>query len=122
MKKKRYLKIGFILLVLIIAFIVIGFLRYQLSIVNVLEKNVYNYFKANNAHIASRDFRVTNLKIICKGKKAYIVDFSITFKDDESKLTDLGAFVYKEDKEWHVESILNSKEIVSFDLKCYKKK
>lgn len=121
MKKKKSIIILIALFAIIL--IIIGYFSYQLHIKNVLKENVYDYFKNNNAHISSQDFKITDFEIACKGKKAYIVDFSITFEDSSNKLSDLGALVYQEDKKWNVQSILNKEtEIESYNLKCYKRK
>lgn len=119
-KSNKLIIISSILIILII----VSYFGYQMYIKNLIEKNLYDYFKNNNSHISSYDFKIENLKIVCKGNKAYIVDFAISFNDIPNELQDLGALVYQKDKKWNVKSILNKdtiNEIDSYDLKCYKK-
>lgn len=110
------------------AILVVGVIIFQIinrnTLLNTLEKALYEYFENNNEHIAEHDFRVNNVRIRCIGNNdSYIVEFDILFDDDNGDLKNLGATMYKNGDKWDINGTgvgISNTEIEKYKFKCYR--
>lgn len=88
-----------------------------------IENTINEYFEETNAHISSHNFDISNIKIMCRGDDAYIVEFQLILDDsNDTKFNSLGATIYKDKDTWSVKGLgsgLTNDELELYNFKCY---
>jgi hypothetical protein len=115
----------YIIIVLILS--IIGISLYnsysEKKLNTIIKDNLYEYFKdSSKTNIGSEEFVLDDIRIKCRSKSAYIVEFNLLFSDDKSNLNNLGALVYKEDSVWKVNgtsSTFTKEQFNNYKFKCY---
>jgi hypothetical protein len=87
MVKNIKLAIGYIATVILVIIGIVEFNAYRdRLLLNTIKDILRQHFENTNTHIASHDFSISNIKIICKGNAAYIVEFNLHLNDNSTKL------------------------------------
>jgi hypothetical protein len=113
-----------IIAVILVITMYTGFQSYrEASLLKTMKNTLYKYFKENNTHISSHNFSIDDVKIQCKGRNAYIVEFDILFDNKSNGLNDFGATIYKENNKWNVKNFgtgITKEELKLYRFRCYK--